>query len=63
MARLRPRRPIIALTHHDYALRQMALEWGVTSFLIPECDDVDALLAESLEGLSREALSRKATAS
>jgi pyruvate kinase len=53
VARLRPRRPIIALTHHDYALRQMALEWGVTSFLIPECDDVDALLAESLKA-SRE---------
>jgi pyruvate kinase len=49
VARLRPRRPIIALTHHDYALRQMALEWGVTSFLIPECDDVDALLAQSLK--------------
>ena len=31
----------------------MALEWGVTSFLIPECDDVDALLAESLKA-SRE---------
>ena len=49
VARLRPRRPIIALTHHDYALRQMALEWGVTPFLIPECDDVDALLAQSLK--------------
>jgi pyruvate kinase len=53
VARLRPRRPIIALTHHDYALRQMALEWGVTPFLIPECDDVDALLAQSLKA-SRE---------
>jgi len=48
VARLRPRRPIIALTHHDYAMRQMALEWGVSPFLIPECDDVDALLARSL---------------
>jgi len=47
VARLRPRRPIIALTHHDYALRQMAIEWGVTAFLIPECDDVDTLLAAS----------------
>jgi pyruvate kinase len=48
VARLRPRRPIVALTHHDYALRQMALEWGVTPLLIPECADVDALLEESL---------------
>ena len=30
VARLRPRRPIIGLTHHEYALHQMALEWGVT---------------------------------
>jgi hypothetical protein len=42
VARLRPRRPIIALTHHDYALRQMALEWGVSAYLIPECADFDA---------------------
>ncbi len=48
VARLRPRRPIIALTHHDYALRQSALEWGVTPILIPECADVEALLARSL---------------
>ena len=30
VARLRPRRPIIGLTHHAYSLRHMALEWGVT---------------------------------
>jgi pyruvate kinase len=59
VARLRPRRPIIALTHHDYALRQMALEWGVTSFLIPECDDVDALLAESLKASRESGLVQK----
>ena len=35
VARLRPRRPIIALTHHDYALRQMAIEWGVSRILDP----------------------------
>jgi pyruvate kinase len=48
VARLRPHRPILGLTHHDYALRQMAIEWGVTPLLIPECPDVDALLARSL---------------
>ena len=30
VARLRPRRPIIGLTHHQYSLQHMALEWGVT---------------------------------
>ena len=48
VARLRPHRPILGLTHHDYAQRQMAIEWGVTPLLIPQCADVDALLARSL---------------
>jgi pyruvate kinase len=54
VARLHPRRPIIGLTHHDYALRQMALEWGVTPFLIPESADVEELWAHSLR-TAREA--------
>jgi pyruvate kinase len=49
VARLRPRRPILGLTHHDYALRQMALEWGVTPLLIPESADVENLWEVSLE--------------
>jgi pyruvate kinase len=48
VARLRPRRPILGLTHHNYALRQMALEWGVTPLLIPEGSDVEDLWAQSL---------------
>src|SRR5256886_3877631 len=46
--RLRPRRPILGLTHPDYALRQMALEWGVTPLLTPEGPDVENLWAHSL---------------
>jgi pyruvate kinase len=49
VARLRPRRPIIALTHHGYAVRHLAIEWGVTSVLIDECADVEELWARSLE--------------
>src|SRR6187431_107242 len=56
VARLRPRRPIIALTHHDYAMRQMAIEWGVSAFLIAECDDVDTLLATSREAARESGL-------
>jgi pyruvate kinase len=56
VARLRPRRPIIALTHHDYALRQMALEWGVTPLLIPEAENVDVLLRRSLEAARESGL-------
>ena len=48
VARLRPRRPVIALTHHRYALQQMAIEWGVTPIEIPECADVEDLWSRSL---------------
>jgi pyruvate kinase len=48
VARLRPRRPIVALTHIDWAFRQMALEWGVTPMLIPETHDVEELWASSI---------------
>ena len=43
VARLRPRRPIVALTHVDWAMRQLALEWGVTPMLISETGNVEDL--------------------
>jgi pyruvate kinase len=43
VARLRPRRPIVALTHIEWARRQMALEWGVTPVHIAEAPDVEEL--------------------
>jgi pyruvate kinase len=49
VARLRPRRPVIGLSHHPYALQHMALEWGVTPIRMPEAADVEELWASSLE--------------
>jgi pyruvate kinase len=49
VARLRPRRPIIGLTHHEHSLRHMALEWGVTPVSIAEAADVEELWTVSLE--------------
>jgi pyruvate kinase len=56
VARLRPRRPILGLTHHDYALRQMALEWGVTPLLIPEVADVENLWEVSIHAARKSGL-------
>jgi pyruvate kinase len=56
VARLRPRRPILGLTHHDYALRQMALEWGVTPLLIAESADVENLWEVSLDAARKSGL-------
>jgi pyruvate kinase len=54
VARLRPQRPIIGLTHIEWARRQMALEWGVTPIQIPECNDVEELWTTSVHA-AREA--------
>lgn len=48
VARLRPRRPIIAVTHQAHALRHMALEWGVTPLQIDETNDVEDLWSRAL---------------
>jgi pyruvate kinase len=48
VARLRPHKPIVALTHHPRSVTQLAMEWGVTPILIRECVDVEDLWTESL---------------
>jgi pyruvate kinase len=49
VARLRPRRPILALSHHPTALAHLALEWGVCPVEIPETNDVEDLWRRSVE--------------
>jgi len=54
VARLRPQRPVVALTHVVTSLQHMAIEWGVTPLWIPESQDVDDLWTKSIEA-AREA--------
>ena len=49
VARLRPRRAIVALTHNEYAIQQMALEWGVIPLLVKEAADVQDLWELSID--------------
>jgi len=49
VARLRPRRPIVGLSHNQTAVQQMALEWGVTPVLMQQTEDVEDLWSRSLE--------------
>ena len=49
VARLRPRRPIVALTHKRWSVHQMAIEWGVTPLWIPEAKNVEDLWTRSIE--------------
>lgn len=54
VARLRPQRSIVALTHKLESRRHMALEWGVVPLEIPETDDVSDLWERSVAA-AREA--------
>jgi pyruvate kinase len=49
IARLRPRRPMIGLSHHQQAVQQMALEWGVLPLVMPSTVDVDDLWTRTVE--------------
>jgi pyruvate kinase len=49
VARLRPQRPVLALTHVRVSLQHMAIEWGVTPLEIPESTDVEHLWRTSIE--------------
>ena len=54
VARLRPRQPIVAITHDERVALVLALEWGVAPLVIAACDDVEALWSRSLAA-AREA--------
>jgi pyruvate kinase len=56
VARLRPRRPILGLSHHQYALQHMALEWGVTPWGIEEAQNVEDLWQVSLNAVRESGL-------
>ncbi len=49
VARLRPRRPVLGLTHNQYALQQMALEWGVVPISVLQTRDVEELWTLSID--------------
>jgi pyruvate kinase len=53
VARHRPRRPIVAVSHRRPALQQMAIEWGVVPCEIEECRDIEHLWTRAV-GAARE---------
>jgi pyruvate kinase len=56
VARLRPRRPVLGLTHNRYALQQMAIEWGVTPMYIDQADDLEQVWQMSLAAARQSGL-------
>jgi pyruvate kinase len=49
VARLRPRRPVVAITHDERVARRLAIEWGVVSLVIEASETVEDLWGRSLE--------------
>src|SRR5207247_1529269 len=56
VARLRPHRPVIALSHNQTSVQQLGLEWGVTPVLIGATENVDDLWVRSLEAARNSGL-------
>ncbi len=48
VSRLRPRRPIVAVTSTPATLRQLSLTWGVRPVLVDRINDIDALVARGV---------------
>jgi len=48
VSRLRPRRPIVAVTHTPLTWRQLALTWGVRPVLVEQVGDIDTLVARGV---------------
>ncbi len=56
VARLRPRLPIIGLSHRQSSVQQLALEWGVTPLPFPQAANVEDLWDSAVEAVLREGL-------
>jgi pyruvate kinase len=56
VARHRPRRPVIAVTHQVHAAQQLAIEWGIVPRSIPECDNVEDLWSRTIEAARESGL-------
>jgi pyruvate kinase len=52
LSRFRPTKPIIAMSRSEEVLREMALYWGVSGFLVPDFgDNVDDAVEKIIAGL------------
>jgi pyruvate kinase len=48
VARLRPRQPVVAVTHVERTWRELALVWGVRPVLVEQVSDLDLLVAQGV---------------
>ncbi|MDR7422472.1 MAG: pyruvate kinase [Armatimonadota bacterium] len=59
VSRLRPRRPIVAVTHDAATARHLALVWGVRPVLVEPVRDIDELIASGVRAAMALGVARR----
>ena len=59
IARHRPEQDFFVMTNNEKTHNQLTLVWGVQSFVLPDCRDLDELIDKSLETVKKNKLLKK----
>jgi pyruvate kinase len=59
ITRHRPEQKIYVMTNNKKTHNQLSLVWGASSFILPDCKDLDELLDKSMEVIKKNKLLRK----
>jgi len=59
ITRHRPEEKIFVMTNNEKTHNQLALVWGVSSFVLPDCKDLDELIDKSIETIKENKLLKK----
>jgi pyruvate kinase len=59
VTRHRPEKKIFVMTNNEKTHNQLSLVWGVNSFVLPDCKDLDELIDKSIETIKKNKLLKK----
>jgi len=59
ITRHRPEQEVFVMTNNEKTNNQLTLVWGVESFILPDCRDLDELLDRSIETLKKNKVFKK----
>ncbi len=59
IVRHRPEQKIFVMTNSEKTHNQLSLVWGVNSFVLPNCKDLDELIDKSIETIKKNKLLKK----
>jgi len=59
ITRHRPEQKIFVMTNNEKTHNQLSLVWGVNSFVLPDCKDLDELIDKSIETIKKNKLLKK----